>query len=129
MAEAHAIARFVRVSPWKARRLVPLIRGKPVEEALAILQFTRLRAAGIVRKVVQSAAANAEHNHDLDRERLFVQAVRVNQGPAFRRLRPATRFPAIIRRPTSHITVVVSDTTPIRRSTRRGGRARKGRNR
>lgn len=114
MAEARAVAKFVRVSPFKARRVVALIRGKPVEEALAILKFSPQRAAGVVSKVVASAAANAVQNEDATREKLVVHSVLVDQGPAFRRMRGATRFPAIIRRPLSHITVVVSDAPALK---------------
>jgi len=122
MAEARAIAKFVRVSPFKARKVSALIRGKPVEEALAILKFAPQRAAGVVSKVVASAAANAVQNRDAAREKLVVTSVQINQGPAFRRMRGATRFPAIIRRPTSHITIVVSDApAPKARRPRTGG--------
>ncbi|ABO48769.1 LSU ribosomal protein L22P [Desulforamulus reducens MI-1] len=108
--EAKAIAKFIRVSPRKARMVVDLIRGKKVEEALAILRYTPNKAAAAVTKVVKSAAANAEHNNDMDKEELVVSQIFVDQGPSLKRMMPRAMGRAdIIKRRTSHITVVVSD--------------------
>ncbi|MEG6523417.1 50S ribosomal protein L22 [Desulfotomaculum sp. 1211_IL3151] len=108
--EAKAIAKFIRVSPRKARMVVDLIRGKKVEEALAILRYTPNKAAAAVSKVVKSAAANAEHNNDMDKDELVVSQIFVDQGPSLKRMMPRAMGRAdIIKRRTSHITVVVSD--------------------
>lgn len=108
--EAKAIARYIRLSPDKAREVVGLVRGKSVDEALSILRFTPQRAAGAVAKVIKSAAANAEHNNDMDPTRLFVARIYVDQGPSLRRFRPRAYGRAnVIKHRTSHITVVVSD--------------------
>lgn len=70
--EARAIARYVRISPRKARLVLNLIRGKHVDEALAILKFTPKKASKIVEKVLKSAIANAENNHNMNRDNLYV---------------------------------------------------------
>jgi large subunit ribosomal protein L22 len=108
--EARAQARFIRIAPRKARAVVDLVRRKDVDEALGILRYTPNRAAQIVAKVVQSAAANAENNFDLRRARLYVDQVFVDEGPVFKRVRPRARGRRyLIRKPTSHITVVVRE--------------------
>ncbi len=108
--EARAQARFIRIAPRKARAVVDLVRSKDVEEALAILRYTPNRAARIVAKVLQSAAANAENNFELRRGRLYVDRVYVDEGPVFKRIRPRARGRRyLIRKPTSHITVVVRE--------------------
>lgn len=108
--EARAVARFVRLSPRKARQVVDLVRGKPVGEALTLLRFTPKRAARIVEKVVRSAVANATNNHDLDEDRLYVAKVYVDEGPRLKRWRPRARGRAFpILKPTSHVTVIVAE--------------------
>ncbi|MCL5781152.1 50S ribosomal protein L22 [Desulforamulus profundi] len=108
--EARAIAKFIRVSPRKARMVVDLVRGKKLEEALAILRYTPNKAAAAVTKVVKSAAANAEHNYEMDKEELVISQIFVDQGPSLKRVMPRAMGRAdIIKRKTSHITVVVSD--------------------
>ncbi|AQS57968.1 50S ribosomal protein L22 [Desulforamulus ferrireducens] len=108
--EARAIAKFIRVSPRKARMVVDLIRGKKLEEALAILRYTPNKAAEAVTKVVKSAAANAEHNYEMDKDDLVISQIFVDQGPTLKRVMPRAMGRAdIIKRKTSHITVVVSD--------------------
>jgi large subunit ribosomal protein L22 len=106
--EARAKARFVRISPRKARRAVDLIRGKPVGEARRILRFTNIGAAAPVGKVLDSAVANAEQTPGVLQENLFVARAFVDEGPTLHRWRPralgrATR----VRKRTSHITVIV----------------------
>jgi large subunit ribosomal protein L22 len=98
------------MSPFKARQVVDLIRGKALSEALAILKFTPRRAVEPVRKVVESAAANAENNLGASREDLWVAQAYVDGGPSMKRMRPGSmgRTGIILHR-TSHITVVVSD--------------------
>ena len=108
--EARAQARFIRIAPRKARAVVDLVRSKDVEEAFAILRYTPNRAARIVAKVLKSAAANAENNFELRRGRLYVDRVYVDEGPVFKRIRPRARGRRyLIRKPTSHITVVVRE--------------------
>lgn len=107
---AKAIARYVRISPRKVREVVDLIRGKSVNEALAILKFTPKRASVPVAKVIRSAAANAEHNYDMNRDNLYIAAAYVDQGPTWKRIRPRAYGRAnIIRKKTSHITIVVGE--------------------
>lgn len=108
--EAKAVARHVRISPRKARQVVDLIRGRGVDEALAILQLTPKGASRIVSKVVRSAAANAETNLELNGDALFVSKAYVDEGPTLKRIRPRARGMADrIRKRTSHITVVVAE--------------------
>ncbi len=108
--EAKAVARHVRISPRKARQVVDLIRGKDVEEALAILQLTPKGASKIVSKVLRSAAANAENNLELDSDLLCVTKAFVDQGPTLKRIMPRARGMADrIRKRTSHITVIVGE--------------------
>ena len=106
---ATARARYVRVAPMKARRVVDLIRGMSVDQALAVLQFAPQAASEQVRKVVASAAANAENNERLDRDDLVVTEAYVDEGPTLKRFRPRAQGRAYrIRKRTSHITVVVT---------------------
>ena len=106
---AVARARYVRVSPMKARRVVDMIRGLPVTEALNVLKFAPQAASEDVYKVVASAIANAEHNARLrDKDRLVVAQAYVDEGPTMKRFRPRAQGRAYrIRKRTSHITVVV----------------------
>ncbi|VEH04980.1 50S ribosomal protein L22 [Corynebacterium kutscheri] len=105
---ARATARFIRVSPMKARRVIDLVRGKSVEEALAILKYAPQAASEPVAKVVASAAANAENNFGLDRRGLVISEAFADEGPTMRRFQPRAQGRAFqIRKRTSHITVVV----------------------
>ena len=105
---AVAKARFVRVSPSKARRVIDLVRGKSVSEALDILRWAPQAASEPVAKVIASAAANAQNNDGLDPATLVVATVYADQGPTAKRIRPRAQGRAFrIRRRTSHITVVV----------------------
>ena len=106
--EARAVARYVRVSPRKARLVVDLIRGKSVEEAAAILRFTPRAAAEVVEKVLMSAVANAEKNLKIRSDDLVVATTFVDQGPTLKRIRPrAMGRASSIQKKTSHITVIV----------------------
>ena len=108
--EARAVARHIRISPRKARQVIDLIRGKDVEEALAILQLTPKGGSPIVEKVVRSAVANAENNYDMDVDSLYVAECYVDQGPTMKRIRPRARGMANrIRKRTSHITVILRE--------------------
>ncbi len=108
--EAKAVAKFIRVSPQKARLVARNVTGKPVEDALNILKFTPKKAARLIEKVLASAIANAEHNANVDVDSLFVKEVRIDGGPTWKRIRPRAmgRAYRIIKR-TSHITVVVDE--------------------
>jgi large subunit ribosomal protein L22 len=105
---AFASARFVRITPMKARRVVDMVRGLPVDEALALLQFAPQAASETVYKVLESAIANAETTEDLDRGDLVVAVARVDEGPTMKRWRPRAqgRATRILKR-TSHITLAV----------------------
>lgn len=108
--EAKAIVKYVRISPRKVRQVVDLIRGKKVNEALAILRYTPKRASEVVTKVVKSAAANAENNLQMEKDELFVTSCFVDQGPTLKRFQPRAMGRAdIMRKRTSHITVMVGD--------------------
>jgi large subunit ribosomal protein L22 len=105
---ATAKARFVRVSASKARRVIDLVRGKPVSEALDILRWAPQAASEPVAKVIASAAANAQNNDGLDPSTLVVATVYADEGPTAKRIRPRAQGRAFrIRKRTSHITVIV----------------------
>jgi len=108
--EARATAKYLRISPRKARQAVDLIRGKKAQEALAILRFTPKKSARLVYKVLRSAIANAENNQEMDVDRLVVSRAVVDQGPTWKRVRPRAMGRAnIIKKRTSHITIGVSE--------------------
>ncbi len=108
--QTQAVLKFVRLSPQKARLLADQVRGQKVDEALNILKFSRQRAAGIIRKVLESAIANAENNNGADIDELKISEIFVDEGPTMKRIRPRAKGRAdrIIKR-TSHITVRVAD--------------------
>ncbi|GCD93905.1 50S ribosomal protein L22 [Embleya hyalina] len=108
--EARAQARYIRVTPMKARRVVDLIRGMNAAEAQAVLRFAPQAASEPVGKVLDSAIANAGHNHNLDTNNLYVSSAYVDEGPTLKRFRPRAQGRAYrIRKRTSHITVVVAE--------------------
>ncbi|MBD8506389.1 50S ribosomal protein L22 [Hoyosella sp. G463] len=105
---ARATARYVRVTPMKARRVVDLIRGRDAADALAVLKFAPQAASEPVAKVLASAVANAENNLSLDPRTLVVSEAYVNEGPTLKRFQPRAQGRAFrIRKRTSHITIVV----------------------
>ncbi len=108
--EVSAKLKYVRLSPQKARLVADQIRGLPVERAVELLAFSDKKAAGILKKVLESAIANAEHNEGADIDELHVQTVVVDQGPTQKRFRARARGRVnhILKR-TSHITLTVSD--------------------
>jgi large subunit ribosomal protein L22 len=108
--ETRAIARYIRISPQKARLVAHNIQGKPVEDAMNILKFTPKKAAQLISKVLHSALANAEQNTSLDIDNLFVKQVRIDEGPTWKRIKPRAmgRANRILKR-TSHITVIVDE--------------------
>ncbi len=111
MAEARAVARFVRVPPQKARLVADLIRGKDVSSALIHVQVATRQAALIMEKVLRSAMANATQNHGVrDVDRLVVAEARVDEGPTMKRIQPRAMGRAFrIRKRSSHITIVLRE--------------------
>lgn len=108
--EASAKLKFARMSPQKTRLVADMVRGKAVQEALNILKFSPQKPADIVAKLVHSAVANAEQKGVSDVDRLFVKALFVDQGPVLKRFMPRAQGRATkIRKPTSHITVVLDE--------------------
>lgn len=110
--EARAQARYVRVTPMKARRVIDLIRGMNAADAQAVLRFAPQAASEPIGKVLDSAIANATNNHAMDARALVVSAAFVDEGPTMKRIRPRAQGRAYrIRKRSSHITVIVSDGT------------------
>lgn len=108
--ETKAVAKFVRIAPRKARLVIDQIRGKGIHDAQTILSFTPKFAADIIGKVLNSAIANAENNHKLNRDRLIVLEAFVDQGPTMKRFMPRAQGRAsMIHKRTSHITIVVAE--------------------
>jgi large subunit ribosomal protein L22 len=129
---AFASARFVRITPMKARRVVDMVRGLGVDDALALLQFAPQAASETVYKVLESAVANAEGTESLDRGTLVVSKAMVDEGPTMKRWRPRAQGRASrINKRTSHITLVVqprpqaagATAAPTRGSNRKGRNA------
>jgi large subunit ribosomal protein L22 len=113
---AVAHARFVRVTPMKARRVVDLIRGLPASQAVTALRFAPQRASEQVGKVLDSAIANAQNNDGLDPESLIVAKAFVDEGPTFKRIQPRAQGRAYrIRKRSSHITIVVESVRPAQK--------------
>ena len=108
--EVKAVSKYVRISPQKARKLADAIKGKPVEAGMDMLKFMPQKAAGIVEKVVRSAASNADNNHGLDVDSLVIRNLIIDQGPTLKRFRARARGRGsrILKR-TSHITVILAD--------------------
>ena len=79
--ESRAVARYIRVSPLKARQVADLVRGKNIKEALGILRYTNKKSAPLINKVVKSAVANAEHNFDMDSDALYISEIMIDEGP------------------------------------------------
>ena len=108
--EAKAIAKYIRIAPRKIRVVIDLIRGKNIGEALAILKHTPKVGSEVVEKVLKSAVANAEHNYDMNTDKLYVAAAYVDQGPTLKRIHPRSRGQAFkILKRSSHVSVVVKE--------------------
>ena len=108
--EARAIARYIRVSPFKARQVADLVRGKDTEEAMAILRYTNKKSAPLIRKVLQSAIANAEHNDGADIDELKVKTIYVEQGTTLKRSAARAKGRgARLSKPTCHVYVTVGN--------------------
>ncbi len=106
----QAVLKFVRLSPQKARLVADLVRGKKVDDAINTLKFSNQRAADVIRKVLESAIANAENNFGADVDELKVREIFVDKGPVMKRIMPRAKGRADrITKPTSHITIRVSD--------------------
>ncbi|MBW2195020.1 MAG: 50S ribosomal protein L22 [Deltaproteobacteria bacterium] len=108
--KAKAIAKHVRISPTKVRKVAKAVKGKPVEDALNLLGFMPQRSAKILTKVVRSAVANADQEPDVDVDSLSISNISVNEGPTLKRFKPRAmgRASRILKR-TSHITVVLAE--------------------
>ena len=108
--EAKAILKYARISSRKVKIVADLIRGKNVDEALAILKFAPKASSEILEKLLKSAIANAENNHFMNRSNLYVAEIYANQGPTLKRIRPAAKGSAVrIRKRTSHITIILRE--------------------
>ena len=106
--EARAILRYARISARKVKIVADLIRGKKVDEALAIIKFTPKASSEVLEKLLKSAISNAENNHGMSHEKLYISEIYANQGPTLKRIRPAAKGSAVrIRKRTSHITIVL----------------------
>ncbi len=107
--EVKAVAKYIRMSPFKVRRVLDQIRGRSYREALIILEFMPYKACEEIVKVLRSAAANAEHNNGMDAATLVVSTAFADQGPVLKRFRPRAQGRAFqIRKPSCHITVAVA---------------------
>ena len=108
--EARASLKYARISSRKVKIVIDLIRGKNIDEALAVLKYTPKAAAEIVEKLLKSAIANAENNHGMAHEKLYIAEIYANQGPTLKRIRPAAKGSAVrIRKRMSHITIVLRE--------------------
>jgi large subunit ribosomal protein L22 len=108
--EVKAVAKYVRISPQKVRKLIDAVKGKPVEEGLNVLKFMPQKAASIVEKTIKSAVANADQYPDMDVDSLVIQNITADQGPTLKRFRARARGRGtrILKR-TAHITVILSE--------------------
>lgn len=108
--EVRAVAKYVRISPTKVRKVAIAIKGKPVEDALNLLGYMPQRSAKILAKVIRSAVANADQKPDIDVDSLSVSNITVNQGPSLKRFKPRAmgRATRILKR-TSHVTIVLAE--------------------
>ena len=117
--EAKAVAKYVRMSSSKLKPVADLVRGKDLAEALTILKFTPGKGSELVEKVVQSAAANAENNHEMNTDALYVAEISANQGPTMKRWRPGAQGRAgMILKRTSHINVVLKERENVKPATK-----------
>lgn len=108
--EAVATLKNARISARKVKIVADLIRGKDAKEALAIVKFTPKASSEIIEKLLKSAIANAENNHGMKSNNLYVAEIYANQGPTMKRIRPAAKGSAVrIRKRTSHITIVLKE--------------------
>ena len=105
-----AVAKYIRMSPHKVRRVLNQIRGRSYQDALMILEFLPYKAGGPIWQIVHSVAANAKNNYQLDKKKLIITEVYANEGPRLKRIRPRAQGRAFkILKPTCHITIVVKE--------------------
>jgi large subunit ribosomal protein L22 len=110
MKQVTAKLRYLRISPRKVRVVADAIRGKSVTEASRVLRFSTRRPAHSIKKLLDSAIANAKHNFQLDKENISVSSIRVDKGPTLKRMRPRARGTgAAINKRTSHISIILSE--------------------
>ena len=108
--EARATLSYARISSRKVKIVADLVRGKNVDEALAIIKYTPKASSEVLEKLLKSAIANAENNHYMTRSNLYIAEIYANQGPTLKRIRPAAKGSAVrIRKRTSHITIVLRE--------------------
>ena len=108
--KAEATLKYARISSRKVKIVADLIKGKDIDEALAIVKYTPEASSEIIEKLLKSAIANAENNHNMAHEKLYVAEIYANQGPTLKRIRPAAKGSAVrIRKRTSHITIVLKE--------------------
>jgi len=108
--ESRAVARYIRISPRKVRLIMDEIRGRRVEEALNMLTFTPYKGGRILKKLINSAVANAQQNSGVDVDKLYIYRIFADQGPSFKRFSPRAqgRATRILKR-TCHLTVILND--------------------
>jgi large subunit ribosomal protein L22 len=124
--QVRSTYRFARISAFKAREVTREIQGLPASDALNLLRFVPKKAAGLVRKTLASAVANAENNNNLNVENLVVQEAVVGEGPTAKRFQPKARGSAgPIRKRTSHIRIILTDEIEIKRREKRDGKKSK----
>ena len=125
--DARVVGRYLRVTPRKARFVLDNVRGKSVSAALAMLRFVPNEAARYIRKIVESAAANAENNYAMDRDALRITSATVDQGPTLKRIHPRAMGRAFrILKRSSHITVVVSEDESLKKAAAKPKPAKRG---
>ena len=108
--QAKAILKYARISSRKVKIVADLIKGKDIDEALAILKYTPKASSEMLEKLLKSAIANAENNHKMAHEKLYVADIFANQGPTLKRIRPAAKGSAVrIRKRTSHVTIILKE--------------------
>jgi large subunit ribosomal protein L22 len=109
---SKAVAKYIRISPTKIRRILNQIRGRSYQEALMILEFLPYKACDPIWRVLNSAAANAQNNFNIKKQNLFIKVIFADQGPILRRMRPRAQGRGYkILKPTCHITVILEKTT------------------
>ena len=110
MPKDEATIKYARISSRKVKIVADLIRGKKIDEALAIVKYVPKASSEIIEKLLKSAIANAENNHDMSHEKLYISEIYANQGPTLKRIRPAAKGSAVrIRKRTTHITIVLRE--------------------
>jgi large subunit ribosomal protein L22 len=108
--EARAVAKYIRISPQKARLIMDEVRGKKVDEAIRVLSFSPKKGAHVLKKLINSAVANAEANKEIDVDTLYIKRIFADQGPVLKRFQPrAMGRASSIRKRTSHLTVILDE--------------------